>query len=202
MLEGHGRESLHKQVDLSRTVGWFTSLFPFLLETGDGDPGQQLRRVKEALRRVPCKGAGYGVLRYLGSEDVRRTLRPAEALRLSFNYLGQFTHGESSRLFEFADEPTGETIGPAVRREQDIDVTGIVAGGRLSISVLFQPARHQRATIDRVLAHFREELLRVAAHCRAKITPEKTPADFTSCTWALEAYRCLPARARLECIGH
>ena len=188
MLEGHGRESLHKQVDLSRTVGWFTSLFPFVLEAGDGDPRQQLRRVKEALRRVPGKGAGYGVLRYLGSEDVRRALRPSEVPRLSFNYLGQFAPSGSSRLFEFGDESTGEAIGPAVRREHDIDVTAIVTGGRLALSVLFQPARHRGATIDRFLAHFREELLRLAAHCGAKTASEKTPADFTSCAWTLETY--------------
>ena len=187
-LEGHGRESFHESLDLSRTVGWFTSLFPFVLDTGDGDSGQRLRRVKEALRAVPRRGAGFGVLRYLGSENVRRTLDAAEVPRLSFNYLGQFAEGGDNGLFEFAGEATGEPISPGVRRQHDIDVTGIVTRDRLALSAIFHPERHRRETIDRFLAHFREELLLLSAHCSAKTSSEKTPSDFTARAWTLESY--------------
>src|SRR5205823_14796292 len=69
-LDGHGREDLFEGVDLSRTVGWFTSLFPVLLDTSAAlDPGSALKRVKEQLRAIPHRGLGYGVLRPLGRDD-------------------------------------------------------------------------------------------------------------------------------------
>ena len=89
-VEGHGREAVFEGVDLSRTVGWFTSLFPVRLEVdGGAGPGAVLCSVKEQLRGVPGRGLGYGVLRYLHSDDeVRRALGAARA-EVSFNYLGQ-----------------------------------------------------------------------------------------------------------------
>ena len=78
-LEGHGREELFDDVDLSRTVGWFTTLYPVLLQVPPGSgPGQALQAVKEQLRAVPNRGIGYGLLRYLsGDEELRQRLRRA-----------------------------------------------------------------------------------------------------------------------------
>ena len=76
-LEGHGREELFDDVDLSRTVGWFTTLYPVLLEVpASAGPGQALQAVKGQLRRVPQRGLGYGLLCYLtGDELVAEQLR-------------------------------------------------------------------------------------------------------------------------------
>ena len=64
-LEGHGREELFDDVDLSRTVGWFTTTFPIRLDLREtNDPGDLIKSVKEQLRRVPNRGIGYGLLRY------------------------------------------------------------------------------------------------------------------------------------------
>ncbi|MCP4657640.1 MAG: non-ribosomal peptide synthetase, partial [bacterium] len=70
-MEGHGREELDEDLDLSRTVGWFTSIFPVLLERFD-DPGDQIKAVKERLRSIPGGGVGYGLLRYLNEETAGR----------------------------------------------------------------------------------------------------------------------------------
>ena len=83
-LEGHGREDLFDGVDLSRTVGWFTSLFPLRLQA-DGELADGIKSVKEQLRGVPDKGIGYGLLRYLGSSDAR------EALSLSLIHISEPT---------------------------------------------------------------------------------------------------------------
>ncbi|MBW4592042.1 MAG: amino acid adenylation domain-containing protein [Brasilonema angustatum HA4187-MV1] len=69
-LEGHGREDLFEDVDLSRTVGWFTSIFPVLLKLeNQNNLGEVLKSVKEQLRRIPNKGIGYGILRYLSIDE-------------------------------------------------------------------------------------------------------------------------------------
>jgi non-ribosomal peptide synthetase component F len=86
-LEGHGREDLFDDLDLTRTVGWFTSLFPVRLTPGGTLASRS--SIKEQLRAVPDKGIGYGLLRYLGDAHVRGPCSAAQA-RITFNYLGQF----------------------------------------------------------------------------------------------------------------
>ncbi|MFG2113828.1 amino acid adenylation domain-containing protein [Streptomyces sp. NPDC048718] len=93
-LEGHGREeSAVPGADLSRTVGWFTSMYPVLLDAPagpDDDPGAALKAVKEQLRAVPGKGIGYGLLRHLNPEAGAR-LAPLGGPEIGFNYLGRFS---------------------------------------------------------------------------------------------------------------
>src|SRR5262249_51209587 len=90
-VEGHGREEMNGEVDLTRTVGWFTTIYPVLLEI-DTERGidEQLKDVKEQLRRVPNRGVGYGVLKYLSAdEEVIEGLNEDSPAEISFNYLGQ-----------------------------------------------------------------------------------------------------------------
>ncbi|MGW3430396.1 amino acid adenylation domain-containing protein [Streptomyces melanosporofaciens] len=101
-LEGHGREELAEGVDLSRTVGWFTTLFPVRLDPGPHDwaefraggpvAGRVLKRVKEQLRALPDNGIGYGLLRYLNPQTAP-VLAGLPGPQISFNYLGRFPGG-------------------------------------------------------------------------------------------------------------
>ncbi len=88
-LEGHGREDLFDDIDLTRTVGWFTSLFPVKLVPA-ANLGDSIKQIKEQLRAIPDKGLGYGALRYLGTPQARASLGALQAPRITFNYLGQF----------------------------------------------------------------------------------------------------------------
>jgi amino acid adenylation domain-containing protein/non-ribosomal peptide synthase protein (TIGR01720 family) len=102
-LEGHGREPSDETQDLTRTVGWFTSLFPVRLDLGDLDladamaggdqAGQALRSVKEQLRSVPHAGIGYGLLRHF-DEEGRAALGTGTDPQIAFNYLGRFGSGQ------------------------------------------------------------------------------------------------------------
>src|ERR1041384_4469671 len=76
-MEGHGREEISKEVDVTRTVGWFTTKYPVVVELSEsGEVVASLKRLKEALRGIPMKGIGYGVLKYLGeSAAVREELK-------------------------------------------------------------------------------------------------------------------------------
>ena len=88
-LEGHGREDLYADIDLSRTIGWFTSLFPVILDPS-GDLSQRIKHIKESLRQIPHKGLGYGLFRYYGTEAQRQVLASLPKTQVVFNYLGQF----------------------------------------------------------------------------------------------------------------
>ena len=105
-LESHGREELFEGLDLTRTVGWFTSLFPVRLDAGGLDLeeamrggaalGEAFKGIKEQLRQVPDGGLGYGLLRYLNPETAP-ALSELASPQIGFNYLGRFG-GSSSRL--------------------------------------------------------------------------------------------------------
>lgn len=89
LIEGHGRDLWFEELNLTRTVGWFTSIYPVLLLAQDklAQPGELLKAIKEQLHAVPHHGIGYGILRYLRQHvDLRNLPIP----QVSFNYLGQF----------------------------------------------------------------------------------------------------------------
>ncbi|GDY54606.1 hypothetical protein SVIO_052290 [Streptomyces violaceusniger] len=113
-LEGHGREQLVPDADVSRTLGWFTSLYPVNLDPGVGDDewdqvwsggapvGDAIKAVKEQLRTLPDNGAGYGLLRYL-NQDTAPTLAALPDPQISFNYLGRFELAEQEDIGAAAD---------------------------------------------------------------------------------------------------
>ncbi len=90
-MEGHGRESVvNEMIDLSRTIGWFTSVYPLRLELSPtGDAASKLHAILRQLRSLPNKGIGYGVLKYLStSPAVQSTLYNTLPSQVCFNYLG------------------------------------------------------------------------------------------------------------------
>ncbi|MFF5257090.1 amino acid adenylation domain-containing protein [Streptomyces leeuwenhoekii] len=115
-VEGHGREEIADEIDLSRTVGWFTSLFPLRLDPGEVDPGQALagratpadalKRIKSRLRELPDNGLGYGLLRYL-NPDTAGVLAPYGAPQVGYNYLGRMNGGA---LDGQSPAPTGWSV--------------------------------------------------------------------------------------------
>ena len=110
-VEGHGREGLFDAVDINRTVGWFTSLYPVVLSlTQDAlnNPGEAIKNIKEQLHIVPNKGIGYGLLRYLNQDDeLKQSLATKDTAQITFNYLGQFDAALKSDLFELSAESIG-----------------------------------------------------------------------------------------------
>src|SRR6185295_2433414 len=151
-LEGHGREEIFPGVDLSRTVGWFTTLFPVALELPPGaGPREAIQAVKEGLRAVPRRGLGYGLLRYLGGDETAERLAALPAPQVSFNYLGRFdaAMGEGG-LFAFASETARGAEGEAVPGGHLFQIDLLVLDDRLRVHWTFDPARHLPATVERL----------------------------------------------------
>ncbi|SEM55533.1 non-ribosomal peptide synthase domain TIGR01720/amino acid adenylation domain-containing protein, partial [Variovorax sp. YR750] len=176
-LEGHGREDLFEHVDLSRTVGWFTSLFPVAIEPL-GEPGEAIRRVKESLRRIPDKGLGFGVFRHMGSEAQREAMRALPRARVVFNYLGQFDGSfDENAPWVPAAESAGASVDEGVPREHEFSVNGQVYDGELALSVSFSRERHEPAAVRGWVERFQSELEGLIAHCTSGAMGV-TPSDF------------------------
>ncbi|MFG0818581.1 condensation domain-containing protein, partial [Pseudomonas sp. GLN_3] len=172
----HGREDLFDDIDLSRTVGWFTSAYPVRL-TPAAELGASIKQVKEQLRGVPHKGIGFGALRYLGDEAARASLAGLPVPRITFNYLGQLDGQFDERaLFVPAAESAGEEQSPLAPLGNWLVLNGQVYGGELSLAFSFSGQMFARATIERLARAYEAELAALVEHCQA---PQGlTPSDF------------------------
>ena len=182
-VEGHGREEIFDDVDLSRTVGWFTSIYPVLLEVDGAQQWQYdtaVIRTKENLRAIPNRGLGYGVLRYLSEdEEICEQFAEMPQPEISFNYLGQVDQVfKGSKLFDISGGHAGKLIASENRRPHLIDVQGIVVRGRLQINFIYSEDRHSRATIQHRLVRFVECLRDLIAYCRKEKSGGYSPSDF------------------------
>jgi amino acid adenylation domain-containing protein/non-ribosomal peptide synthase protein (TIGR01720 family) len=151
-VEGHGREDIGA-IDVSRTVGWFTCIYPARLFLKPGARlDASLQSVKSQLRQIPDKGIGYGVL--------RNHLTGLPQAQVLFNYLGQFDQVVAgSRLFSFAAEPVGLWHHSTNLRTHLIEVLARVAGGRLEVQFNFSRNVHSRATVEQIAARYSAALV-------------------------------------------
>ncbi|MDT3233079.1 non-ribosomal peptide synthetase, partial [Pseudomonas sp. rhizo25] len=177
-LEGHGREDLFDGVDLTRTVGWFTSLFPVNLTPAHA-LSDSIKTLKEQLRAVPDKGVGYGVLRYLAPPSVVAALAALPQPRITFNYLGQFDRQfDEGALFVPSAEGNGLAQDPLAPLANWLTVEGQVYGGELSLQWGFSREMFSCATIQRLADDYAAELKAVIAHCCGLEAGQATPSDF------------------------
>ncbi|GAA2526712.1 amino acid adenylation domain-containing protein [Pilimelia columellifera] len=174
-LEGHGREEI-AGLDLSRTVGWFTTLFPVRLDpgpaTGADGLADAIKRVKEQLRAVPDHGIGYGMLPELAGGPTPRIL---------FNYLGRFGAGDGDWAV-LGDDPVREDRDPAMPLTHQLEVDAAVrdetGGPRLSAAFTW-PGRVLPAEAVAELADgWVAVLAEIVAASRRPGFGGATPADF------------------------
>ena len=180
-LEGHGREDILEDVDLSRTVGWFTSIYPLTLALEDStNPGEQLKSIKEQLRLIPDHGIGYGMLRYLSrNSDIAESLRNLQEPEVIFNYLGQFDQVMSgSLLLRPSSDSGGAAQSPGDKRRHLLDITGSVSGRQLRMMWTYSENVHTQTVIENLADDFMYELRSLIAHCQSLDAGDYTPSDF------------------------
>ena len=182
--EGHGREGLFDEVDLTRTVGWFTSIYPVLVELPAGsDCGERLKSIKEQVRRVKHGGVGYGVLRYLSPDEaVRRRLAAQPQAEISFNYLGRYEQAMSEMkeagLFYAVPERPGPLRAGAMQRRYKLQLACTVNNGELQIGWEYSTDIYRAETVAQLAGEYLEELERLIRHCQSSEAGGFTPSDF------------------------
>ncbi|NBH08192.1 non-ribosomal peptide synthetase, partial [Amycolatopsis sp. SID8362] len=172
-MEGHGREEIAAPHELSRTIGWFTAQYPLALTVPGGDWGAVLKSVKEQLRAVPDKGAGYEALRYLSDADFRDHPTP----RISFNYHGRWdVASDGDGWYRGRGESLGHDSDPDGLRPYLLDVVGVVEGGELHLTWEYSTEVHDESTIRALAEETLEALRGIIAHCAG--AGGRTPSDF------------------------
>ncbi|SEW42715.1 non-ribosomal peptide synthase domain TIGR01720/amino acid adenylation domain-containing protein [Chitinophaga sp. YR573] len=176
-MEGHGREYINREIDVSNTVGWFTTEYPLLLEVEAGmDIADLVVAVKEQLRRIPQKGIGYGLLRYLHPDQEINNVLADGKWDIVFNYLGQIDNiiTENSQISQAA-ENKGENFDYSYPPAALIDITGIVRGGEL---ILHWGYAGDDNTVISLADKYIDHLRLIIEHCRNVENKKLTPSDY------------------------
>ena len=178
-LEGHGRENILPDMDVSRTVGWFTSLYPVLLDASGTDSNanliaDQIKRNKETLRQVPKKGLGYGLLRYgaTGLSD-----RLPELPDIGFNYHGQVDGADAGQTFALSKQSPGEVLSPDNQRLFALEFNAMVREGRFQLVIGYNHNQFERPVVQRLADEYRRHLNDIIKVCTQRKTTENTPSD-------------------------
>ncbi len=180
-LKSHGREKIFNDVELSRTVGWFTSVFPVLLDLGKSShPGEALKAVKEQIRSLPNRGMGYGIIRYL-SKDAEKPelLRSLPQPEIIFNDFGQVDQTFSKlSLFKFVQESSGLASSLRNKRSALLEINPFVVNSQLQLNLTYSEQIHRRSTIERLAQEFVKALQALITHWQSSEVKSYTPSDF------------------------
>ncbi len=182
-LEGHGREALFDDIDLGRTIGWFTTSYPLTLAAESEDPGALLRAVKEQVRAVPGNGIGHGLLLHLRGDAQLAEAAAAAAPQVLFNYLGQFgdafaANAAAAEGFALAEGAGDANVGPARVRSHALGFNAVVSGGTCKLVLDYSRTQHDPVSMQALVDRVGEALRAICAHCLAVGEGGFTPSDF------------------------
>ena len=176
--EGHGREPLFDDVDVSRTVGWFTSTYPVVLRFAETkvwqDPVAAVRAVRDQMRAIPQHGIGFGILRELARDA---ELRSAPKPEILINFLGR-ADAEGSGTLRVVDERCGPARSPRCERAYLLQVNVRIVAGGLSMEWRFSRRRHRPDTIERIAARCVDTLRAIAEGAGEGAGQSASAADF------------------------
>ncbi|NTS77174.1 amino acid adenylation domain-containing protein [Catenovulum sp. SM1970] len=193
-LEGHGRESLNESLDVSRTVGWFTTMYPVELVHYQ-DNADLIIQTKEMLRQIPNKGVGYGALKKQGVLDAAYTTK------VCFNYLGQINSVSQEALsdWQISAEQTGEHSARENRDNFIININGAIIDGRLGFKLDTQIATAQASQLAAAFEQALSEIITYASD-KAALGTESTPSDYAVDNLSLTHLRKLQTNYEIEAI--
>lgn len=180
-LEGHGRVDSDNDFDFTETIGWFTAVYPLLLQLPIGhEPplvAEVIKAVKEQMRQVPQQGLSYGVLTRLARDPELLAAAQAQPCAVVFNYLGQFDQ-HSATDFAPASEAHGADIGEMHQRAYSLGFNGAVKAGRLTFNIDFDRRQHSDVQIAKLAQLFRQSLQDIIGHNQQPGVACPTVSDF------------------------
>ncbi len=174
--ESHGRPDLFPDVDVSRTVGWFTAMYPVRFKHVPLEAGQLLRSVKSILGGIPNDGIDFGILKYM--QEVP-TLKAQPLPFITFNYLGQFESAEEQQLFVPVGNVSLMERHPENHRPFELDVSTSVVNGTLQLTILFSKKRWNPEHVQQLMDLFYQQLMELSRYCVQSEDAGYIAADFS-----------------------
>lgn len=172
-IERHGRENISDFVDISRTVGWFTIMYPAYFKVKDDDIDNNIKLIKEQLRNIPDNGLNYGILKFLNKE-----LKENDNKYIRFNYLGDSDNIINEDILSNANIEFGLDSDKDNSFIPLIDISAVIENKKLKISADYSNARFDKETIQNFINKYIETLGLILDKCENKESNEFTPSDF------------------------
>ncbi|MCP4155682.1 MAG: hypothetical protein GY757_48605 [bacterium] len=170
-MENNGR--ILDDIDLSRTMGWFTAMFPMLINIDKEDLTSLIKSVKEQLKTIPNSGMGYWLLK-----NISKKLTGDYKSRVRFNYLGQFDKEISNDLFSHCDAYTGEEIGQENALSTLIEINCMIIKGGLAFDLLYSKKIFDKNTITNILEKIESTLRQMVPYFENEDEVHFTSSDF------------------------
>ena len=178
-LEGHGRTGPSGETDLSRSIGWFTILYPLALELKAAwrrPSGQNatklLKHIKTRMRAIPNHGIGYGLLRYFHKQNIPESRAP-----VSFNYLGRY-FSDPDALFTPIPDTQPQLQHDRQQRAHLLEITAVITKRGASLCWFYSSRLHRRAVIEHLAEQYRRVLLELVSVCEQAGADLLSPSDF------------------------
>jgi non-ribosomal peptide synthase protein (TIGR01720 family) len=184
--EGHGRH--WTDVDASRTVGWFTTMYPLKLELKHEDIGAQIEDVKEQMKRTPQQGIGYGIYKYFRKLPYREENGLTE---IRLNYLGQFGKELNNDLFAYTSQSTGSDIYPGNSMTAKLDINATVIEDLLNLDISYNAGAYRDDTISWLVNTLFNNLDRILGHVNERADVHLAPTDFDTVNLSDEEWNAL-----------
>lgn len=161
-LGNHGRDTNLQSLDIYRTIGRFSTIYPVVLQMFDDQTNQQLKQVNESLLNVPNKGIGYGILKYLTAaehkSDIQFNLKP----EISFNYMGEFDSDVNTEWFQLSSLSSGQEISPEEIWSYKFKFISMLRNNQLVIGLEYSMNQFAKETIETLLQNYLANLKKVA----------------------------------------
>nr|MDH3078092.1 condensation domain-containing protein [Bacillus velezensis] len=173
-MEGHGRETIDREIAIDRTVGWFTSVYPIILETKD-TVEESILETKQTLKQVPNHGIGYGVLRYLGEHSGLEM-----SARITFNYLGELDN-EIDRIegISMSGMPLGRSMSEKNSSGMGLSLNGAVLNGQLEFDIIYDTGLYTDEDAQTLVLAYERAIKDVVETCLTRKGTVKMPLDET-----------------------
>lgn len=172
-LEGHGREDILKEIDITSTVGWFTSLYPFKINIQDKDLSEDIKHVKEELRKIPNNGIGFGILKYLSGFFTKE-----EKTYIRFNYLGDFSGNLDKEIIEILNQQSGDDSCRLNHLTCLLEINCYVIDKKLNVILKYCQDEFQEENINSFMNTFKDYIEGIIIYCCRKKTVDFTSSDF------------------------
>lgn len=178
-LEGYGRQEILDNIDITRTIGWFTTHYPVVLNMNKpNDIQYQIEHVRESMRRIPNEGIGYGILRYLANRDAIKDIEFKINPEIIFNYLGQLDEDISTDVFTVSRIASGNNVSDKNENKFAITINGMVVDGRLNMSFSYNKKEYSQDTILYIAERYKKNLNKIIEHCSSGNKDRLFAADF------------------------
>lgn len=183
-MEGHGREAIDPNIQIDRTIGWFTSVYPIVLDNLGCDISLLIRQTKETIRKLPVNGIGYGILKMLPESELTN-IQPD----ITFNYLGEF-HFDDDNENDFSISPLehGRAISEQDQFHTKLSLDSFVSNGKLQLTLTYKASGFSDSQMSFLLESIVESLDEVITHCIKQEKTIITPSDAGEIEWSLEEF--------------